>query len=66
MAEQNEYQKLYEISDLLIDVDMDYDGIEDDRQNSIQRSLYYWIDSRCAWTQDVKVQRKRFGSHRFN
>ena len=29
MAEQNEYQKLYEISDLLIDVDMDYDGIED-------------------------------------
>jgi GTP cyclohydrolase I len=29
MAEQNDYQKLYEISELLMDVDMDHAGIED-------------------------------------
>ena len=29
MAEQNDFQKLYAISDLLLDVDMDFEGIED-------------------------------------
>jgi GTP cyclohydrolase I len=29
MAEQNDYQKLYEMSDLLLDVEMDYASIED-------------------------------------